>query len=183
MNVVRTIGEALLVTVLFVAAVGKLRSRASRDEVTTLARLIGMPERIVAITPIALLAVEFGIAIMLVYPPAARWGGVAATMLMAVLTVAAERARRSPERPACRCFGGAAEPIGRRHVARNAALTGIAALTAVLTFVPAGSPLSVNGVIASVLAGVLLATVVIHLDTLLFLCGLQPAVAPASQGR
>jgi len=100
-----------------------------------------------------------------------------------VLTVGAERARRAPEPPACRCFGGAAEPIGRRHVVRNAALTGIAAITAVLSFVPAGPPPGANGMVAAVLSGVLLATIVVYLDTFLFLFGLQPTATQQSQGR
>jgi len=183
MNLVRTTGDIMLVIVLVVAAVGKLRSRASRVEVVALARLVGVPSRLVAIAPSALISVEIGFAILLAYPPASGWGALAATLLMAVLTVGAERARRAPEPPACRCFGGAAEPIGHRHVVRNAALTGIAAITTVLTLVPAGPALTANGMIAAVLSGVLLATIVIHLDTLLFLCGLQPTASQPSQGR
>jgi len=183
MNLIGTIGDFMLVTVLVVAAVGKLRSRASRDEVATLARFVGIPLRWVAIAPGALIVAEIGVAILLAFPIARGWGAIAATLLMAVLTVGAERARRAPEPPACRCFGGAAEPIGRRHVARNAALAAIATITAVLTFVPTGPPLTATGMVAAVLSGVLLATVVVHLDTLLFLCGLRPTAPQPTQGR
>jgi hypothetical protein len=183
MNLVRITGDVMLVIVLVIAAVGKLRSRASRVEVATLAQFVGMPRRWVTLAPSALIVVEIGFAVLLAYPPTSGWGAIAATLLMAVLTVGAERARRAPEPPACRCFGGAAEPIGLRHVVRNAVLTGIAAVTAVLTFVPAGPPLTANPMVAAVVSGVLLATVVVHLDTLLFLCGLQPTAPQPSQGR
>lgn len=183
MNLIRTIGVVMLAALLVIAAVGKLRSPASRAEVAVLARLVGMPLRLAAIAPSALIAVEIGVAALLVYPPASGWGAVAAMLLMAVLTVGAERARRAPEPPACRCFGGAAEPIGRQHVVRNGALTGIAAITAVSTFLPTGPPLGASGMVAAVLSGVLLATVVVYLDTLLFLCGFQPKAPQPSQGR
>jgi Methylamine utilisation protein MauE len=182
MNLIRIIGETMLAIVLAVAAAGKLRSPSSRAEVATLARLVQIPQQWAGIAPSALIAAEITVAALLVYPPTSGWGAVATALLMAVLTVGAERARRAPEPAACRCFGSAAEPIGLRHVVRNGALTAIAVLTAVLTFVPVGAALTTNGMVAAVLSGALLATVVVQLDTLLFLCGLRPTGPQPSQG-
>lgn len=172
-----------LAMVFIAAAVGKLRHRSSFGEVAVLAASIGVPERLTRWAGPLLVAAEIAAATLLVLPPWSGWGAAVAGLLLALLTYGAWRADRRPDRPACRCFGGTAVTIGRRHVVRNAALT-VAATTSVLIAVFGGaSAVTAPHRAAAVVAALLLATAVVNLDTLLFLGGSGSTAATPDKGQ
>lgn len=177
-----TLGYALAM-VFVAAAVGKLRDRSSRTEITALAKGAGVPARLTRRAGAVLVTAELGAAILLVLPPVSVWGAAAAAMLMAVLTYGAWRASRQPDPLACRCFGGTAVTIGRRHVVRNAALSVATATSGLIGVLGDATAVTTPQRAGTVVAALLLATVVVNLDTFLFLGGLGPTAATSDKGK
>jgi len=173
-----TLGYAVAM-VFLAAALGKLRDRSSLAEVTALAKGAGVPARLTRHAGAALVAAELVAATLLVLPPTGGPGAAAAALLMAVLTWGAWRAGRQPDPPACRCFGGTAVTVGRRHVVRNAVLTVAAATCGLIGAGTVTAPQRAGAVVAAFL----LATAVVHLDTFLFLGGLGPTAATPDKGK
>ena len=120
--------RVFLACVFAVAAISKLLSQAT-SPVTF--REFGVPERIARLTEPLLVPTELAVAVSLLLQPAARFGAVAAALLLLIFTAGVANALRNGRRPQCGCFGGLrAEPIGRSTLARNGVLFAVAAFAA-----------------------------------------------------
>ena len=115
-----------LAAVFAVAAVGKLRDLdGSRRAVVN----FGVPARAAAAAGVVLPLVELAIAVALVPEPSARWGAIAAFVLLLGFIVGIATALRRGETPDCHCFGQIhSAPAGRGTLARNAVLAAMAAV-------------------------------------------------------
>lgn len=121
--------QVFLASVLAVAAVGKLADLdGSRRALTA----FGAPPRVASVGGAALPLIELVIASLLVLHPYARWGGVAALLLLLAFAGAITRAMSRGEAPDCNCFGALhSAPAGWRALARNVFLAVLAAVVAV----------------------------------------------------
>ena len=96
----------------------------------------GVPPRLARPGGLLLPLAEIAIAVALVFPASARWGALAAAVLLAVFALAIGNAMAHGRAPDCHCFGKVhSEPAGRSTLTRNAAL--IAAAVAVAALGPA----------------------------------------------
>lgn len=100
-------------------------------------------------------------------------------MLAMAFAVAILAAIRRGDRAPCNCFGASARPVGRVHVVRNAVLIIVAALGLAADAAEAG-PVGPAGGFAAVIAGGVLAALVVRADDLAELFG---PVAPATGHR
>lgn len=110
----------LLALVFATAAAGKLADQ--RGTRTTLAEF-GVPET--ASTPLALLLplAEVATVVALLVQASARWGALAALVLLAVFAAGIAAAMLRGEAPDCHCFGQiSSAPAGRSTLIRNAVL-------------------------------------------------------------
>jgi peroxiredoxin/uncharacterized membrane protein YphA (DoxX/SURF4 family) len=119
----------LLAAVLLVAGLAKL---ADRDGSREAVRAFGVPEAlggpVAALLPIA----ELVAAILLVPTVTARAGGALAALLLICFCAGITRSIIRGEAPDCHCFGQLhSSPAGPKTLARNAALTAVAALVIV----------------------------------------------------
>lgn len=119
----------LLVVVFATAGVAKLLDlRGSRKALAG----FGVPADALAVGAIVLPLAELGIAIALVPPASAQWGGVAALLLLLAFVAGIANAMRRGQAPDCHCFGQLhSAPAGRGTLIRNLALTVPAALVAI----------------------------------------------------
>ncbi|NRQ37888.1 hypothetical protein HII36_39575 [Nonomuraea sp. NN258] len=167
---------AVLVVVFAAAIIGKARAPAAFARSLPETGLV--PVRWRGWAAGALLAAEAAVVVLLLVPGQAVHGFAAAAALCALLTAGTgvTVARRVPA--SCLCFGGPARPLEPLHVARNAVLTGVAALgwlagpAAGLGASPAAGPFlggpaaRLDGVAAAALAGAVCALLLIRLDDL-----------------
>jgi hypothetical protein len=110
------IARVALAAVFGVAGVTKL---ADREGSRRSLRAFGMPERLAVVVAIA----ELAAAGLLIAPPTASAGAIAALALLTAFTAAIVAALRRGVRPDCGCFGRAhSAPIGRWTLVRNALL-------------------------------------------------------------
>ena len=92
----------LLAGVFLTAGIGKLRDLpGSRRAVAD----FGVPERAARVVGLLLPLAEIAIAVSLVPAPSARWGALAAAILLAAFIVGIARALSRGEQPDCHCFG------------------------------------------------------------------------------
>lgn len=92
----------------------------------------GVPARFASPLSRILPAMEFGVVVLLLPARSARWGAKAATALLVVFNLAVGTAMATGRRPDCHCFGTfGARRVGLMTIARNAALTVLAAFVAV----------------------------------------------------
>ena len=126
----------LLAGVFALAAVAKLADLSgSRRAVAG----FGVPPRVASVLGTLLPVAELGVAAALIPASSARLGALGAALLLATFVVAIARSIRRGESPDCHCFGQLhSEPAGRRALARNLALTGLAAFVAVAGWGDAG---------------------------------------------
>jgi thiol-disulfide isomerase/thioredoxin len=110
-----------------IAAGGKLADlQSSRDTVVA----FGLPARLASIGGTALPFAELATAIALLPTASARWGSVAAVLLLAVFTAGVAYALSQGRTPDCNCFGVvSSEQISNRTLLRNGALILLAALS------------------------------------------------------
>lgn len=110
----------LLAAVFAVAGVGKLLDLAgSRRAVSA----FGVPRRWADVAGTLLPFAELAVAVALLIQQTARWGALAALVLLIAFLVGLVRALSQERAPDCHCFGQLhSEPVGRRTVARNAVL-------------------------------------------------------------
>lgn len=115
-----------LAAVFLTAGVGKLLDlEGSRQAV----RDFGVPERAAKIVGVALPALELLSGIALIFRPSARWGALAALLLLLAFIVGIARALARGEQPDCHCFGQIhSAPAGRTTLVRNAVLAAGAAV-------------------------------------------------------
>lgn len=91
------------------------------------AAAFGTPWRAAPAVAVALPAGEIGIAALLLVEPSARWGAVAALLLLAIFIAAIARLMRAGESPDCHCFGQLdSEPVGAPTLIRNGVLAALA---------------------------------------------------------
>ena len=110
---------------------------------------------------------EAAIAVLAAVPATARAGLLLAAAVLAALAAGVHVALRRGTSAPCRCFGTAAAPLGRRHVARNL-LLGAAAATAAAAAGPALAP---AGIAVSLGAGAAAALAVVFLDDIAAVLG------------
>jgi uncharacterized membrane protein YphA (DoxX/SURF4 family) len=128
--------QLLLAVVFATAGVGKLIDRPGSR--TALAAF-GVPEAVVPVASVLLPAAELATAVALVFHATARWGAVAALVLLLAFIGGIARALARGEAPDCHCFGQLhSAPAGRGTLARNAVL---AALAGVVVVHGPGTPL------------------------------------------
>jgi uncharacterized membrane protein YphA (DoxX/SURF4 family)/thiol-disulfide isomerase/thioredoxin len=90
------------------------------------AAAFGAPWRTAPAVAVALPAGEVAIAALLLFDRSARWGGVAALLLLLLFIVAIARLMRAGESPDCHCFGQLdSEPVGAPTLIRNVLLASL----------------------------------------------------------
>jgi hypothetical protein len=154
--------QGLLIVVFLASAAGKLRGRRSlRAFASSLVslRLVGPGAAVPVAAAVA--AAEAGAAVLLVGTRTA--GFAAAVVLLSVLSLGVAVVLARGTAAPCRCFGASATPLSRRHLVRNALLTGAAVLGLAA---PAGSP---PGALLAVAAGVAAGVLVVVMDDLVAL--------------
>ena len=125
----------LVLVFVFVAAVfGKLRAgRAGLTELAATVRRLGVREGRAHPVAVVTIVVEAGAAVLTAWPATAVAGCAAALVLLVGFTGAISRLVASGSGARCRCFGGAATPLGKAHVVRNATLASVALAALVVT--------------------------------------------------
>ena len=89
----------------------------------------GVPDRAVPVAAILLPLAELATAIALIFSGSARWGALAALLLLLGFIGGIVHAMRRGREPDCHCFGQLhSGPAGHRALARNAVLAGLAAV-------------------------------------------------------
>ncbi len=118
----------LLAVVFALASVTKLADlRGSRAAVAG----FGVPARFASVLGTLLPVAELAVAAALIPASSARVGALGAVVLLGTFVMAIARSIRRGEAPDCHCFGQLhSEPAGRRALARNAILMGLAAFVA-----------------------------------------------------
>lgn len=121
--------QVILAAVFLVAGAGKLMDLAgSRRALAG----FGLSERTASIGGALLPLAELATAVALLVRPSARWGAVAALVLLLAFIAGIARAMSRGETPDCNCFGALhSAPAGPRALARNAALAAVATFVAI----------------------------------------------------
>ena len=116
--------QVALAAVFMTAGVGKL---LDRDGSRRALRDFGVPERVARPGSVLLPLTEIAVAVALVFRPSARWGAVAAMVLLAAFIVGIGLALARGKEPDCHCFGQIhSAPAGPLTLARNALLAAFA---------------------------------------------------------
>src|SRR5690348_10994712 len=103
--------QVLLAAVFATAGTAKLLDRAGFQRALV---GFGVPQALAAALAVALPLAEIAVAVALVLRPSARWGAVAALVLLLVFVVGILRAMRQGRAPDCHCFGQIhSAPAGR----------------------------------------------------------------------
>lgn len=123
----------------------------------------GVPPPALPIAVLLLPLLEIATAVALIPPGSARWGGLAALLLLLGFIGGVANAMRRGRAPDCHCFGQLhSEPAGPRTLARNAALGALAVVIllkgpgpSISTWVSARTPAELVAVLAAAVAFVL----------------------------
>jgi peroxiredoxin len=87
----------------------------------------GVPDRVAPIAGTLLPVVELAVGLALIFVPSARWGALAALVLLVAFIAGIARAMARGEEPDCHCFGQIhSSPAGPLTLARNAVLAAFA---------------------------------------------------------
>ncbi len=87
----------------------------------------GVAQRFASLTAAGVVSVELLVAVALLIPSSARWGAIAALVLLAGFSLAVAVVLSRGESVVCNCFGSLTErPVGRATLARNLGLAAIA---------------------------------------------------------
>ncbi|WP_271219292.1 MauE/DoxX family redox-associated membrane protein [Streptosporangium carneum] len=161
----------LLTLVFFSAAATKLRGRSDLAQFRATVREFGVGPRWSSAAAGAVIAGELVAASLMLFDAAALAGLGLAAVLLAAFTGAIGSAVRRGATTSCRCFGASDQPMGMRHVARNAILLLITAAGVTGTLLAPGGAggLDVTALILSGFVAVVLATLVIAYDDLVAL--------------
>ncbi|MFG1949389.1 MauE/DoxX family redox-associated membrane protein [Nonomuraea sp. NPDC048826] len=156
--------RVLLAVVFFAAAMSKVRGRRQRAEFQASLEAFGVRPRWRSPATAAVITGELATASLLAPDVTALAGlGVGAALLL-VFTTAISSVLRRGVSASCRCFGASTQPLGRRHLIRNAILLLIAAVGVAGTL-PATAPglaawdpaaLALSGFAAMVLAALVI---------------------------
>ncbi|MEW9534022.1 MauE/DoxX family redox-associated membrane protein [Microbispora sp. NPDC049125] len=163
----------VLMGVFLVSVLTKLRTRRAFGEFTTaVRRLGGVPPRLAAPAAVVVVAVEAGTVVMLAAPGLdgdGRAGLLLAGCLLLGFAVVLMAALRRGTAERCRCFGGSDEPIGRRHVARNAVLVACAVAGTAMTAAGGGASVARPAAALCLIGASVAVAAVVLLDDLLHL--------------
>jgi len=121
--------QLLLAAVFATAGIAKLL-----DQHGTRVALVrfGVPVRVVPVVGILLPLAELAVAVALIPVPSARWGALAAAVLLLTFAAGIANAMAHGRAPNCHCFGNVhSAPAGPGTLARNLALAAIAAFVLV----------------------------------------------------
>ncbi|MFF4625302.1 MauE/DoxX family redox-associated membrane protein [Nonomuraea jabiensis] len=120
--------RVLLAVVFFAAAVSKMRGRRNRTEFRASLGAFGVKPCWRSAVAAAVITCELATAVLLAADATALAGlGVGAALLI-IFTMAINSVLRRGTSASCRCFGASTQPLGRRHLVRNAILLSIAAV-------------------------------------------------------
>lgn len=119
--------RVLLAVVFFAAAVSKMRGR-NRTEFRASLGAFGVNPRRRSAVVAAVIMCELATAVLLAADVTALAGLVVGAALLIVFTMAIKSVLRRGTSASCRCFGASTQPLGRRHLVRNAILLSIAAV-------------------------------------------------------
>lgn len=126
MGTVADIARALLAVVFIVAGVAKLLDLQGARRMMA---AFGVPPRFASKSGTVLPFLELATAVALVVQPTARWGGVAALVLLFVFIGGIANSLARGRNPNCNCFGQIAEaPVSSRTLVRNAVLAALAVI-------------------------------------------------------
>lgn len=129
MLVAVSLSQLVLAAVFAVAGVAKL---ADLPGTRRAAESFGIPPRLSPAVAILLPLAELAIAAALLPAATARWGALAAIVLLLAFSVATARVLRNGTTVDCNCFGGLAQTeVGRGTLVRNSVLGLLAAFAAV----------------------------------------------------
>jgi hypothetical protein len=117
----------LLAVVFLAAAVSKVRSRRDRAAFRTSLGAFGVKARFRPAVAAAVIAGELATAALLAADVTALAGLALGAALLIAFTVAIGSVLRRGAPVSCRCFGSSTQPLGRRHLMRNALLLLVAA--------------------------------------------------------
>lgn len=129
MGAVLLVCRVVLAAVFVVAGVAKLADlEGSRRAV----REFGVPDRLAGPLGGLLPVSELAVGAALLITPAARYGALGAALLLVAFTAAIGAALAAGREPDCHCFGQVhSAPAGRRALARNLVLLGLAGFVAI----------------------------------------------------
>lgn len=158
----------VVVGVFLVAALTKMRSRASRD-----AFLAAVAELVPAAAPrplgVLVIGIEFAVAVLVALPWTVVPGLVLALGTLVAFSIAIWSALRRGVTVACRCFGWSDAPVTRAHLARNGSLVATAVVGLVARQAAGGAALHPAGIAVSLAAAFVLVVMVTSLDDLAWL--------------
>jgi hypothetical protein len=117
------------------------------------------------VVPAAVVAIEALVPVLLLARTTTAAGLALASVLLAGLAAAVAVVVRRDTGVSCLCFGGTAAALGRRHIARNLALAGVAGLGVLAALAPA-PPLHAAGAATAAIGGSVIAVLVIAMDDL-----------------
>jgi uncharacterized membrane protein YphA (DoxX/SURF4 family)/thiol-disulfide isomerase/thioredoxin len=124
MDIVADLIRVFLAIVFTVAATAKLQDLAG--SVRTMVEF-GVPFRWAGIAGKGLPIAELATAVALVIEPSARWGGIAAIVLMLVFIAGISNSLSHGRTPDCNCFGQvSSEPVSSATITRNVVLAAVA---------------------------------------------------------
>ncbi|MFI6595591.1 MauE/DoxX family redox-associated membrane protein [Nonomuraea sp. NPDC050536] len=157
--------------VFLVAVLGKLRGRSAFAGFRASVRgLVPVGPRASTALSGAIVLAEGCVAVLLAIPGTVRAGMLLAGTVLVGFCAGIVRAMRSGTTTPCRCFGVTGTPLGGRHLIRNAGLLALVAAG----LAPGHLSPQPAGVALSVLAGAVLAVLVIFFDDLADLFAVQP---------
>ncbi|HEX4815154.1 MAG TPA: MauE/DoxX family redox-associated membrane protein [Nonomuraea sp.] len=120
--------RVLLAVVFFAAAVSKARGRRERAEFRASLGAFGVRPRWRSGVAAVVITCELATAVLLAADVTALAGLAVGATLLLVFTMAITSALRRGASATCRCFGASTQPLGRRHLVRNALLLAFAAV-------------------------------------------------------
>ncbi len=165
----------LIGTVFAVSAISKVAGQAAWRAFRSWLSRVPLPLTGTMTVPVALAAAEVAVVPLVAVPATATAGMAAAAALCLTLTfglaVAVHRGHSEP----CRCFGASSQPLGGGQVWRNAVLSAIAAMGAVLGVAGGGAPVPMWQIALTIAAGLAGAMLTIFAEDVVALLGVQPA--------
>ncbi|MGH8965640.1 MAG: MauE/DoxX family redox-associated membrane protein, partial [Actinomycetes bacterium] len=169
------VGCCSLVAVVFaISATGKGRTTAVRAAFRrSVSDMAVLPVRVAGAVAAAVPMVEAATAVLIAIPSTALLGCVLALTMLVIFCTGIVITLRRGTRAGCRCFGTTERTYGPPHLVRN----GLLAAAALAGAVTSGHPTDLPGALIAIVAGVLVALVLVTLDELLDLF-----VTPARSG-
>ncbi len=160
--------RVVLVAVFLAATAGKVAARAEFGR--SVRRMAPVPDQFVQpMVWLVLGAESLTIALLAVPAPAATPVGFGlAVLLLTLFSGAIIRVIRRGDRESCACFGKSSQPLSLVHVVRNGLLLVIGVVGFATTLMSSSAP-RLGGVVLTLAAGLLVATLIARLDEIVAL--------------